>query len=590
MKTLIKGFQTVIESYQFDSPNSFSEDFAQKRFLKKFQKPDPSLEKALKQKCWDEWLDFDKNLPKGDTYFFSLYQSNPSYWFNVRKKFKEILRPFTWNDEVDFSPGSSFTPTLGRNSVEAKLAQHPWDCTYANFEHFAKVCYANNALKKSMRHRWIRYCRAQSLDNRSVSRFLFRSVMGQTNDRRNIGFQIFKRKLELIVTFQEGSRFATVPKNNDTRRPINVEPLCNIITQKQIGNYLRKTLKKAFKLDLDKLSDIHRSRISDPRVATIDLKNASDSIGISLCKFLLPPWLFEKLQDCRSPYILVPDKSDYHFVEKISAMGNGFTFELMSIMLTVLGRELDENMSVFGDDIIISNEHAESFVAILNQVGFVVNTSKSFINSEFRESCGGNFHDEEGYIESFDFLYPETVHDCVVLFNKAKALSHYPSFKVLYEKLSRLIPQALRGAPTVVRRHNSGNDDFYTNNDYRLKMNFLSMNFSIGGKGCEVDRTLEENVQKWFDLYQKPGRLTFSKGFIPKVEVRSPSLEHLNPRYHWAKYLSYLAAGRRTKDVITGSVTWVSCLLVTVNEETYRVSDLLQELNIPGTDKKRNLR
>jgi len=89
-------------------------------------------------------------------------------------------------------------------------------------------------------------------------------------------------------------------------------------------------------------------------------------------------------------------------LEKFSSMGNGYTFELetlifaglMSVLLRELGRSgrLGEDVFVFGDDIIIPDDCYGAAIAMLEFCGFSANTEKSFHGPiGFRESCGGDF-------------------------------------------------------------------------------------------------------------------------------------------------------------------------------------------------------
>jgi hypothetical protein len=81
-------------------------------------------------------------------------------------------------------------------------------------------------------------------------------------------------------------------------------------------------------------------------------------------------------------------------------MGNGFTFELQSLLfyaavLTVfdlfpsIGK--DRRCRVYGDDIILPTAYAGIFVEFLSWLGFTTNPDKSFVDGPFRESCGKHY-------------------------------------------------------------------------------------------------------------------------------------------------------------------------------------------------------
>lgn len=578
IQSLIKAFQKELSKFDTNqTTTSFSESFSLKRFAKKYQVPDPSINQRLSKECWDNWIKFDHGLPKGDKHFYDVFQKNPTFWYNVRRKIRKNVLPVVYNSKVDFSPGSTFTPTHGHNSVEAKLASLYWDCTDANFDAFARIAYHNNALKKAIRHKWSYFYKSKGYNFRECERVLFRHVIDNPIIGKSIGFRIFSLKLRFVLPECRGSRFVSIPKNNETRRPINIEPFCNVVVQKQIGADLRKQLKRIFQVDLDTLADTHKVRISNSNVATIDLKNASDAISLALCKFLLPPKLFKQLLDARSPYIY-EDEQGYHLVNKISAMGNGFTFELMTLILTFVCRELDPTATVFGDDIIIAKDQARALISFLNDMGFVVNESKSFIDGPFRESCGGNYHDEEGYIKSFDFLYPENIHDCVVIYNKVRELALcYASFKKLERELFRKIPPALRGgalgdAEMLIQQHKTQTAVG------RVEQSGLSSYFCTGTKakfGVKIEPQKFKKLKRKLSSLGIEARPTIFIGFTSEVDRRSGTIDDMISHLHWSKYLMYLYAGRKADDIITGSTTWVEDHYVTVDERTFRLSSLI---------------
>ena len=174
--------------------------------------------------------------------------------------------------------------------------------------------------------------------------------------------------------------------------------------KKESDENLRCVLRDQLRIDLDSLADTHRMRVSQPdRWATIDFRNASDSISLKVIETLFPRWFVQLLRNRRSEYILGLDGQWYKPL-KLSSMGNGFTFEVMSFLLTVIARSFDQEASSFGDDVVIHPGHARDFIMRAAEIGFVVNEEKSFIGltDPFRESCGANYHKDHGYISSFD--------------------------------------------------------------------------------------------------------------------------------------------------------------------------------------------
>lgn len=124
--------------------------------------------------------------------------------------------------------------------------------------------------------------------------------------------------------------------------------------------------------------------------ATIDLSRASDTIGRELVRALLPPLWAELLESLRATHTSVGGKHVY--LEKYSSMGNGFTFELESILFRSLAAVLtNAETLVFGDDIIIEAASADVMIHALEYFGFTPNMKKTFCEGPFRESCGGDY-------------------------------------------------------------------------------------------------------------------------------------------------------------------------------------------------------
>lgn len=527
-----RAYQEVLKNWVFEKPSSFSEDFAQKRFLKKFQEPCRGNDQSLAQKAWDDFITFDNTLPS---------ESNllSGEWYKARLRLHSLCRGRPERSPVDFPKGSSVFPTFGLNSIESRLARGQWTCTPENFNEFSRLVYNHKALKRAFRRRYTRwYQRSKFEESFKESNIILWNGFKHLPDP---GFSIFKWKLEQITQFVRGSRFSTVPKNNTTRRPINIEPLGNILNQRQLGNFLRDRLRTCEGQDLDTLADTHASMIKDHRYATIDLKNASDSVSIALVRFLFPDNFYQKLLRSRSPMLYGSDKN-YHITKKISSMGNGFTFELMTVILTSVARTLDETASVFGDDIIIKADVASRLIHLLEEVGFVVNKEKSFIEGPFRESCGANHHETEGYIKSFDFLWPSVNADCATLLAKAYALREYPSFNSLFIQLYKRTPKALRGGTfdgsLVDRPWDSP----------RLTTWFITDLKNLPYPSKKVRRKIQ-------DAYcVKDVRVGFEYHFVN--EEASPTLSKLSSKHHWAKYEMYLFSGMRSKDSKSGAGRW----------------------------------
>lgn len=194
-----------------------------------------------------------------------------------------------------------------------------------------------------------------------------------------------------------GNAVTFVPKNAKTHRAIAVEPHVNTFFQKGIGGFIRKRLRK-FGIDLnDQAPNQEGARIGskDGLLATLDLSSASDTLSLELVRELLPDDWFKLLDNSRSKNGKLNGKwFRYH---KFSSMGNGFTFELetlifWSLCFAVMSLRGETGIClVYGDDIVVPSTCFEDVCTVLEFAGFTVNPKKSFATGSFRESCGKDF-------------------------------------------------------------------------------------------------------------------------------------------------------------------------------------------------------
>lgn len=213
----------------------------------------------------------------------------------------------------------------------------------------------------------------------------YKAILGET-------WHYLQRKPAKVV---QGSRFSTVPKNAKTDRSICIEPTLNMFLQLGIGKLLRTRLKR-FKINLDSQERNQKlaQRAYDEHLATIDLSAASDSISWKLIQYLCTPAWKHMFELSRSWCTFIDGTSVR--LEKVSSMGNGFTFELesclfLAVVRTVVPRDKWWQISVYGDDIIVPQEFATVLIDALEYLGFSVNRSKSFLAGNFFESCGHDF-------------------------------------------------------------------------------------------------------------------------------------------------------------------------------------------------------
>jgi len=182
-----------------------------------------------------------------------------------------------------------------------------------------------------------------------------------------------------------------VPKNAKTDRGIVVEPVLNTLVQLGIGDYISSRLRLAG-VDLrDQTKNqslaVLGSQYGD--LATLDLRMASDLVSDAVVAELLPLDWYLFLSQARTGFV-EDDTGAVFKLQKFSSMGNGFTFALESLIFFALISAVrpGEQVSAYGDDLIVRCEDYDAVVKLLHHCGFVVNKSKSFSSGPFRESCG----------------------------------------------------------------------------------------------------------------------------------------------------------------------------------------------------------
>lgn len=238
------------------------------------------------------------------------------------------------------------------------------------------------------------------------------------------------------------NKVTTVPKDGRKDRPIAIEQTGNIYLQLGVGSIIRTRLRAAG-LDLDKQADVNRKlALESSRTSehfTIDLSNASDTISVALVEWLLPPDWFRLLDSLRAPWGVLPSGEAFLY-RKFSSMGNGYTFELETLIFLAICEGIrrtygcrSDRFVAFGDDIIGPDYlylHTQHY---LEYAGFRVNSEKSFHGrTGVRESCGVDALDGLNIRPFFVKRIPQFVTEAVGLRNRIRAwflrnLGDYPA-------------------------------------------------------------------------------------------------------------------------------------------------------------------
>ncbi len=269
------------------------------------------------------------------------------------------------------------------------------------------------------------------------------------------------RQLGIFYSLNEvrGAKLFTVPKKTDIDRCACKEPDINMFLQKGVGNHIRRRLRR-YNINLNDQS-VNRALAKrgslDGSLATLDLSSASDTIVRSCVEALLPRDWFLYLNDIRSQEVQV--EGTWVRTEMFSSMGNGFTFELESLIFYALMRAVSYFggyqgvISVYGDDLIIPSGMYEDASWVLGEFGFSLNAEKSFHSGPFRESCGGHYHLGEDVTPFYLKRPPKRLTDVIRLANQLRRWAFaspgreyvVPATFELWHSLAQSIPQNLWG-------------------------------------------------------------------------------------------------------------------------------------------------
>lgn len=266
-----------------------------------------------------------------------------------------------------------------------------------------------------------------------------------------------------------------VPKTQKTPRIIAMEPVCMMYTQQAILGELKPRIERdqiASRFTRFSQQEPNQvfarvgSRTGD--LGTLDLSEASDRVSNDLVIHLFKKWshLTGAIQACRSRQAVVRLGQDLvkHDLAKFASMGSALTFPIEAMVFTAIifrgiekdvGHELRKpddliefsgQVSVYGDDLIVPTHHVRSVIHELESFGFKVNSSKSFWNGKFRESCGKDYYDgiDVSFVK-FRAEWPgdrqdvEEVESLVSFFNQCKDAHYTRTTSFLREKLRKLL-------------------------------------------------------------------------------------------------------------------------------------------------------
>jgi hypothetical protein len=129
------------------------------------------------------------------------------------------------------------------------------------------------------------------------------------------------------------------------------------------------------------------------KYVTLDLKEASDRISLSLVRLLFPDHLYRCMESCRTSTTELPNK-DIIPLLKFAPMGSSLCFPILATTIWAIlsssapDEDTRKSILVYGDDVIVPTAFAEDAMKRLEAFGLLVNRDKSCTSGLFRESCG----------------------------------------------------------------------------------------------------------------------------------------------------------------------------------------------------------
>lgn len=586
------------------------------RFGKGLWSRDVSRAKLLQAKCLLDTYRKDDELHyyNSDEAFAFYGRPDLSVRFDwIRRTIRDWMGPKpTGAQKLELPPGETFVTSHGHTSLYRKM-KGPWTVTEDCYRDFASIVFKT---------RWMRRIARERIEKKYSMRFseLYSAaykVVGRHVDSYTIFCVLFRACCDIVP----GSRFSSVPKDTEKRRPINVEPLGNMVVQRSLGLLMRERLADRGRNNLRTGQLEHQALIRDYSRATIDFSGASDSISVKLVEKLFPTGWFNRLDRARShlcdfgynpnmfseppkegssnPFSvwakrIVAERNEanrlakfakcnlphkgreldvrlvesalrydnavgrWKHLEKISSMGNGFTFEVLTTVLLAIARSFDSDSRVYGDDVIIASEYADEFMAYCELLGFKVNLTKSFKEGRIRESCGAFLVDGR---ECLSYEFDEVSNNeslCIALnkmgllirhIEKRNRVEHDDTLANVARLLTECRSEILRLAHGLARGAFEPPIRDYINDRWKVQIEgrFVQVLDHESTPSLRLPPVVEECIVLKLKQLQYSTKYKLLRAYVPIDRVDSRASVTVRDT---CKLASYLYAGRRTESIV----------------------------------------
>lgn len=193
------------------------------------------------------------------------------------------------------------------------------------------------------------------------------------------------------------NRVEFVTKNWETHRTIACEAAGNLPLQLAIDAWVKERLRRFHGIDLSSQTKNQRLATLGSLfgfIATVDVKEASDSYALNAFHWLTPAGWDKFMLSIRAPLYKFAGKGESYKYEKFSSMGNGTTFVLETLLFASACKAVGSKYyTAYGDDIVIESSLVPKLTKLLAFLGFRINDTKTHTEGSFRESCGVNMFD-----------------------------------------------------------------------------------------------------------------------------------------------------------------------------------------------------
>ena len=290
-------------------------------------------------------------------------------------------------------------------------------------------------------------------------------IAAEESGRYGAGAEGSEGLLFLGVRDELPVRVVFVPKTLTTPRVIAIEPSHMQFMQQSLKDYMYEELEtNSLTRHSIRFTDqgqnqrlAYRSS-KDKRLATLDLKDASDRVHLHLVQRIFKTsGVLEYLEDARSLHATLPNGKNI-VLSKYASMGSALCFPVEAMVFYTLIQsamhQLDgirpssrsikrysRLIDIYGDDLIVPVEYSDTIVRYLESYLLKVNISKSFSKGNFRESCGADFFNG---VSVKPVYASEMPHDDVRTWSAKTVMSWNAKADLFYMEGKWLVAQVIR--------------------------------------------------------------------------------------------------------------------------------------------------